>query len=82
MPSEYPHQSTIRVRDLVVDLETRVVTVNGKPVRLTSKEYSILELLSLRQGAAMTTEMLLDHLYGGRDRPKLRIIDVLVCHLR
>jgi two-component system cell cycle response regulator CtrA len=82
MPSEYPHQSTIRVRDLAVDLETRVVTVDGKPVRLTSKEYSILELLSLRQGTAVTTEMLLGHLYGGGDRPKLRIIDVLVCHLR
>ena len=30
----------------------------------------------------MTKEMLLDHLYGGKDEPELKIIDVFVCHLR
>ena len=43
------HESKIRTGDLLVDLETHVVTADGKPVRLTGKEYSILELLSLRQ---------------------------------
>ena len=74
--------STIRSGDLVVDLETRVVSVNDKPVRLTGKEYSILELLSLQRGTAVTKEMLLAHLYGGIDEPGIRIIDVFVCHLR
>ena len=73
---------TIRSGDLVVDLETRVVLVHDKPVRLTGKEYSILELLSLRQDTAVTKEMLLRHLYGGVDEPGIKIIDVFVCHLR
>ena len=76
------HQSRIPTGDPVVDLETRVVTADGKPVRLTGKEYSILELLSLRQGVTVTKEMLLGHLYGGKDEPELKIIDVFVCHLR
>jgi hypothetical protein len=76
------HQSNIRTGPLVVDLETRVVTADGKPVRLTGREYSILELLSLRQGVTVTKEMLLDHLYGRKDEPELKIIDVFVCHLR
>ena len=42
--------STIRSGDLVVDLDSRVVLVDDKPVRLTGKEYSVLELLSLGQG--------------------------------
>jgi two-component system, cell cycle response regulator CtrA len=74
--------STIRTGDLVVDLESRVVSVHDKPVPLTGKEYSILELISLRQGTTVTKEMLLSHLYGGMDEPELKIIDVFVCYLR
>jgi two-component system, cell cycle response regulator CtrA len=53
--------------------------VHDKPVPLTGKERSILELLSLRQGTTVTKEMLLSHLYGGMDEPGLKIIDVFVC---
>jgi len=72
----------IRTGDVVVDLERRIVRADGKPVRLTGREYSILELLSLRPGITVTKEMLLGHLYCGKDEPGLKIIDVFVCHLR
>jgi two-component system, cell cycle response regulator CtrA len=75
-------QSTIQTGDLVIDLETRIVSVHGKPVRLTGKEYFIVELLSLRKSTTVTKEMLSGHLYGGVDEPGLKIIDVFVCHLR
>ena len=74
--------STIRTGDLVVDLTTRVVSVDDQPVHLTGKEYGILELLSLRKGTTLTKEMFLNHLYGGMDEPELKIIDVFVCKLR
>jgi len=76
------HQSKIRTGELVIDFKTRVVMAGGMPVWLTGKEYSILELLSLRQGVTVTKEMLLNHLYGGKNEPELKIIDVFVCHLR
>ena len=76
------HRSMIRNGDLIVDLERRIVTADGKPIRLTGREYSILELLSVRLGVTVTKEMLLGHLYGGKDEPELKIIDVFVCHLR
>ena len=60
---------TIRMGMLTVNLETRVVSVNNKPVHLTGKEYRILELLSRRKGTTVTKEMFLDHLYGGMDEP-------------
>ena len=74
--------STIRTGRLVVDLGTRFISVEDKPVHLTGKEYGILELLSLRKGTTLTKEMLLNHLYGGMDEPELKIIDVFVCKLR
>ena len=76
------HRSMIRTGDVVVDLDRRIVTADGKPMRLTPKEYRILGLLSLRPGVTVTKEMLLDHLYGGKDEPGLKIIDVFVCRLR
>ena len=80
--STHNRQSAIRTGDLVVDFETRTVSVHEKPVRLTGKEYSIVELLSLRKGTTVTKEMLVGHLYGGTEEPGLKIIDVFVCHLR
>ena len=75
-------ESTIRTGKLVLNLDTRVVSVDDQPVHLTGKEYGILELLSLHKGTTMTKEMFLNHLYGGMEEPELKIIDVFVCKLR
>ena len=52
-------ESAIRTGEFVVNLDTRVVSVDNRPVHLTGKEYSILELLSLRKGTILTKEMFL-----------------------
>ncbi len=75
-------QSVIVTGKLAVNLENRSVEVDGQPIHLTSKEYGILELLSLRKGTTLTKEMFRNHLYGGMDEPELKIIDVFVCKLR
>ena len=77
-------ESTIRIGKLAVNLDRRIVTVDGKrePVHLTPKEYGILELLSLRKDIVLTKEMFLNHLYGGMDEPELGIIDRFVGTLR
>jgi two-component system cell cycle response regulator CtrA len=75
-------ESTIRTGKLVVNLDSRVVSVEDQPVHLTGKEYGILELLSLRKGTIQTKEMFLNHLYGGMDEPELSTIDSFVSRLR
>lgn len=75
-------ESIIRTGKLSINLDTRTVEVNGRTLHLTSKEYGILELLSLRKGTTLTKEMFLNHLYGGMDEPELKIIDVFICKLR
>jgi Response regulators consisting of a CheY-like receiver domain and a winged-helix DNA-binding domain len=74
--------SVINIGRLSVDLAARTVSLDGKAVHLTTKEYGILELLSLRKGTTLTKEMFLNHLYGGLDEPELKIIDVFICKLR
>jgi two-component system cell cycle response regulator CtrA len=58
------------------------VTINDAQPHLTTHEYLILEALATGNGRTQSKEMLLDHLYAGRDEPELKIIDVFVCKLR
>jgi two-component system, cell cycle response regulator CtrA len=75
-------QSVVQTGDLVVDLDAKSVAINHSRVYLTSKEYQILELLSLRKGTTLTKDMFLNQLYGGMDEPEIKIIDVFICKLR
>jgi two-component system cell cycle response regulator CtrA len=72
----------VRTGDLAVNFDTQTVEVGGDRVYVTPKEYRILELLCQRQGVVLSKEIFLDHLYGGRDEPETKIIDVFVCKLR
>ena len=74
--------SRIGLGATVLDMDSNIVTVHGKTVHLTEKEYRILELLFLRSGSIVAKESFLNHLYGGNDEPDIKIIDVFVCKLR
>jgi two-component system cell cycle response regulator CtrA len=75
-------ESTVTTGKLTVDLDHKSVEVEGAPIHLTSKEYQMLELLSLRKGTTLSKEMFLTHLYGDTDGPEMKIIDVFICKLR
>ncbi|MEZ5837964.1 MAG: response regulator transcription factor [Geminicoccaceae bacterium] len=72
----------IKLGRMTLDLVTRTVKIDGVPLKVTAKEYTILELLALRRGQPLTKEIFLDHLYGGEDEPEQKIIDVFICKLR
>lgn len=75
-------ESVVRFDKVSINLDTRIVEVDGTQVHLTNKEYAILELLAMRKGTVLTKEMFLNHLYSSMDEPEIKIIDVFVCKLR
>lgn len=75
-------ESVVRFDKVTINLDTRIVEVEGAQVHLTNKEYAILELLAMRKGSVITKEMFLNHLYSSMDEPEIKIIDVFVCKLR
>jgi two-component system, cell cycle response regulator CtrA len=77
-----PSESVVRCGDLVVKLDQQRAEFAGQNLRLTTKEYKIVELLAIRQGSPITKEMFLNHLYGGMDEPEQKIIDVFICKTR
>jgi len=72
----------IHLGALTLDLVAHRASVAGVQVPLTGKEYACLEYLATRRGMTVTKEMFLSHLYGGRDEPEMKIIDVFICKLR
>jgi two-component system cell cycle response regulator CtrA len=75
-------QSAIVIGDMVIDLDGKLVHVNGQRIHLTGREYQTLELLALRKGKTLTKEVFLSSLYGGLDEPGAKIVDVFICKLR
>jgi two-component system cell cycle response regulator CtrA len=75
-------QSLLRVGDLSLCLATHEVRVLGVPIKLTGKEYLILELLILRAGSIITKGKFLDHLYSGTEEPEPKVINVFICKIR
>ncbi len=49
---------------LAIDLDARVITVDGRRVDLSPKEYDLLNYLVANKGMALTREMLLTHVWG------------------
>jgi two-component system cell cycle response regulator CtrA len=76
------HRSEIQIGPLVLDLDAKEARVGEAVVGLTRKEYGLLEVLALRKGQAVTKDMIMTKLYGGRDEPDVKIVDVFVCKLR
>ena len=74
--------SRIVTGPIVVDLLRHEVLVGKERMNLTSKEYHIMELLSIRKGSTLTKAHFINHLYGGIDEPESKIIDVFICKLR
>lgn len=72
----------LSVGGLALDPATRQVTLDGKPVELPQREYSLLQTLMENCGRAMTRAQLEASLYGWRDEPDSNALEVHIHHLR
>jgi DNA-binding response OmpR family regulator len=54
----------IHTKDLVIDVEKRVVTLQGAPVHLTAKEFDLLLQFAQHPGRVYTRAQLLDLVWG------------------
>jgi DNA-binding response OmpR family regulator len=72
----------IPIGDLVVDTVGRRVMKSGVEVRLTRREYRILEYLARRRGETVTRVEIEDHVYGERNIPESNAVESAVCAIR
>ncbi len=71
-----------RAGNIVIDPASRSVTVGGKPVRFTAKEYDLLEFFVTNAGRVISRDEILQRVWGGQHSTDSNVIEVFVCHLR
>jgi DNA-binding response OmpR family regulator len=68
--------------DVALDRESHDVTVAGKPVELTAKEFDLLAFFMANAGVVVSRDLLLDRVWGQEYPGGTRTVDVHVAQLR
>lgn len=84
VPKEKRQEQTavLQSGDMRVNREDRRVTIAGKEINLTSKEFEVLELLMSNPGKVYSRENLLKSVWGADYPGDVRTVDVHVRRLR
>jgi two-component system KDP operon response regulator KdpE len=78
-PSTEP---VLEVGELVIDLDKRLVTVDGRRVQLTPNEFDLLRVLAQNEGKLMTHPTLLREVWGPAYGTESHYLHVYVSQLR
>ena len=81
-PAANEDKKIIRVRDLVVNVINRSVTLGGKEVRLTAKEFDLLQLFINNRGKVFSREAMLETVWKYDYMGDARTVDVHIRRLR
>jgi two-component system KDP operon response regulator KdpE len=74
--------AVFQAKNLVVDLPTRRVTINGKEIKLTVTEYDLLRLLVRHAGKVLTHRQILREIWGNGHDDDTHYLRVYIAHLR
>ena len=75
-------EKMLRIFDLEIDPACRAVKRAGKTIRLSRREYDVLQYLALRRGKTVSRSMILSDLYGLHSESKSNVINVYISYLR
>lgn len=77
-----PEKTTLRVADAILDLRTRRLSVAGRTLELSAREFSMAELFFRHPGQVLSREQVLSNVWGYDYDPGSNIVDVYVGYLR
>jgi DNA-binding response OmpR family regulator len=77
-----PEDRLLQNGEIKLDLYTRQVCVSDRPVKLSAKEFQLLETLMRHPGQVLSREQLLDQVWGYDYDPGSNIVDVYIGYLR
>ena len=74
--------NVLRIADLEIDRLRHQVRRNGDAIKLTAKEYSLVEYLALNTGRVLSRSMIVEHVWDQSFEGLTNIVDVYVRQLR
>jgi DNA-binding response OmpR family regulator len=80
--AEVPHDRFERFGDVVIDFNSRVVTVKGKPANLSPRAFDLLAALARRRGSVVTRAELMREVWGHRAEIASRTVDTHIADIR
>jgi DNA-binding response OmpR family regulator len=80
--SEFLTEERLKMGALVIDRAAHEVSVDGRRVILTAKEFSLLAFLATNRGRVFSREALLARVWGARYEGGARTVDIHVRRLR
>jgi two-component system response regulator ArlR len=80
--SQIPDQGNLRVKNLVLFSKRFEAQVNGQPIELTKKEYSLLEYLVRNKHIVLDREHILQDVWGYEYAGNTNVVDVYIRYLR
>lgn len=72
----------LEVGDVAINTAARLVSLKGRPVELTAREYALVEFLALHRGEVVTRTTLYEHLFDEDDSTLSNLLDVHVSNIR
>jgi len=81
-PRAISQQTDLEVGDLKMDLLSRKVSRDGRPIDLRPQEYKLLEYLMRHAGEVVTRTMLFEGVWDFHFDPQTNVIDVHISRLR
>ena len=73
---------TVRVGQLEFDTTNRIASVGGRPLSLTPRELSVLEVLVTRLGKPVPRNVLFEKIFSFDDEARIEAIEIYVHRLR
>ena len=81
-PAEVPRQGRYEGERLMADFEAVAIAVEGAPVRLTRREFELLQYLVQNKNRVVSRDRLLERVWGYERLVETRSVDVHVGRLR
>ncbi|HYV39550.1 MAG TPA: response regulator transcription factor [Gemmataceae bacterium] len=72
----------LRTHDLVIDTASHSVKRGGKLIKVTPREYSLLQYLAFNCGKVVSRSQIWEHLYDEHDDNTSNVVDVYIRYLR
>ncbi len=80
--SEFATEERVKMGSVLIDRSAHEVCIDGRPVPLTAKEFSLLSYLCERRGKVVSRDELLRRVWGNRYEGGPRTVDIHVTRLR
>lgn len=75
-------KKTVSFKDIVLDLNLRLVSIKGMPIELTKLEFDLLHTFIENQNSVLKRDFLLEHVWGKGKTTEERTVNVAVKRLK